>query len=363
MNNKKKLTIPIIGIAVVIIAAFLAYGFYQNSDTTQINRQLELAQHYLLKGDYEQAIVAYEAVIEIDPRNTNAYLGLAEAYTGKGDLEEAVKVLEEGYAMTEAEELQVQIEVWSEELAQREAQKEAEKAEALLAKEKETTDTKLESETVKLEEKESKLSTESTEEEGEPQAESSKAEEEGKAQTELLKKETSSEEANQQPVTMGFVERGGNLYYYDEQGNLVIGWFEVDEKRYQADLDGKLCRNGEYEIDGVMYQFDEDGLCLGEVQTANQQSVASEEPEAVSQPGIIVEEEYQDIEYYVDGSYAIFSYDGQGNVIKAEWYNADGSLEERDVMYVDYYVVYYYDGQGNLTSDERYKYNVDVTEY
>lgn len=81
MNSRKKIFIFILAIEIIVIVGFIIFLFYMNSDTVKANRQLELAQHYLLEEDYEQAIVAYEIVIQIDPKNTEAYLGLTQAYT------------------------------------------------------------------------------------------------------------------------------------------------------------------------------------------------------------------------------------------------------------------------------------------
>lgn len=106
MSTKKKIFIFILGVEAFVIAGLVAFLFYLNSDTVKLNHQLELAQHYLLEEDYEQAIAAYEIVIQIDPKNTEAYLGLAEAYAESGNMEKAIKVLEQGYKKTKAQELQ-----------------------------------------------------------------------------------------------------------------------------------------------------------------------------------------------------------------------------------------------------------------
>ena len=137
MSTKKKIFIFILGIEALVIAGLIAFLFYLNSDTVKLNHQLELAQHYLLEEDYEQAIAAYEIVIQIDPKNTEAYLGLAEAYAESGNLEKAVKVLEQGYKRTKSKELQQEKESYVLELAQdslyfgetTEQAKEAEKSE------------------------------------------------------------------------------------------------------------------------------------------------------------------------------------------------------------------------------------------
>ncbi|MCD7785502.1 MAG: tetratricopeptide repeat protein [Oscillospiraceae bacterium] len=54
---------------------------------------LDLGEKYLLDLDYEQAIVYFNKVIEVEPKNKSAYLGLAEAYSALGDTEAAVEVL------------------------------------------------------------------------------------------------------------------------------------------------------------------------------------------------------------------------------------------------------------------------------
>lgn len=44
-------------------------------------------------GDYEEAIIAYMSVIEIEPKNFDAQLGLGKAYRGAGRTEEAIEAL------------------------------------------------------------------------------------------------------------------------------------------------------------------------------------------------------------------------------------------------------------------------------
>ncbi len=54
---------------------------------------LNLGEKYLLDLDYEQAIVYFNKVIEVEPRNSRAYMGAAEAYVGLGDTESAIELL------------------------------------------------------------------------------------------------------------------------------------------------------------------------------------------------------------------------------------------------------------------------------
>jgi tetratricopeptide (TPR) repeat protein len=59
---------------------------------------LDLGEKYLLELNYEQAIVQFTKLIEIEPKNARAYLGAAEAYTALGRTDEAIAILEQGLA-------------------------------------------------------------------------------------------------------------------------------------------------------------------------------------------------------------------------------------------------------------------------
>ena len=62
--------------------------------------QYDLGMRYLNEGNYQEAVIAFEAAIKIDPKRPEAYLGAAEAYVGLGDTDSARKILEKGYAAT-----------------------------------------------------------------------------------------------------------------------------------------------------------------------------------------------------------------------------------------------------------------------
>ncbi len=52
--------------------------------------QYDLGQQYLLEENYEEAIVAFTAAIEIEPNQIDAYLNRAEAYLLSGETEESI---------------------------------------------------------------------------------------------------------------------------------------------------------------------------------------------------------------------------------------------------------------------------------
>jgi len=56
--------------------------------------QYDLGVRFLSEGNYEEAIIAFNAAIEIDPKLVDAYLGLADVYIAQGDYETAREILE-----------------------------------------------------------------------------------------------------------------------------------------------------------------------------------------------------------------------------------------------------------------------------
>ena len=59
----------------------------------RIAEQLELGEKYLTENNYEQAIVAFNKAIELDPKNVQAYEKIADSYIGLDKKEEAVDIL------------------------------------------------------------------------------------------------------------------------------------------------------------------------------------------------------------------------------------------------------------------------------
>ena len=74
-----------------------------------VNEKLELAYQYISEQNYEQAILVYNEIIEIDPKSVTAYIGLAGVYTEMGDTEKAEEILQAGYEATESEEIKSRI--------------------------------------------------------------------------------------------------------------------------------------------------------------------------------------------------------------------------------------------------------------
>lgn len=67
--------------------------------------QYDLGIRYLLEGNYQEAILAFEAAIEIDPKQETVYIKYAEAYERQENYAAALQVLQRGINETESSEL------------------------------------------------------------------------------------------------------------------------------------------------------------------------------------------------------------------------------------------------------------------
>ena len=55
---------------------------------------------YLDEGNYEEAIIAFNAAIEIDPKQPMAYVGLADVYISQGEFDKAMEILQDALEKT-----------------------------------------------------------------------------------------------------------------------------------------------------------------------------------------------------------------------------------------------------------------------
>ena len=131
LEKQKTIKKPLIITTVILVLCLIVGGIFAltaNSAERRLADQLELGRKYLEEMDYEQAIVAFEAAIAIDPKCEEAYLALAETYIAQGtgdsgvylpgadiyvtqdNIEKAIKVLEEGYSQTGSETILARLE-------------------------------------------------------------------------------------------------------------------------------------------------------------------------------------------------------------------------------------------------------------
>ena len=77
-----KRTVQIV-LTLVLLLGLCACGAKESAPTWQ--EQYDLGVRYLEDGDYEEAIIAFTAAIEIDPKRAEAYVGRGDAYVLSGD--------------------------------------------------------------------------------------------------------------------------------------------------------------------------------------------------------------------------------------------------------------------------------------
>ena len=85
----------------ILLCCALLFGMAACSKpetTTNAVEMLSLGEKYLLDLNYEQALVQFLKVIEIEPMNPRGYIAAADAYIGLGDYENAAKIIAKGRA-------------------------------------------------------------------------------------------------------------------------------------------------------------------------------------------------------------------------------------------------------------------------
>ena len=111
-TDKKRTTLIILtGLAVCIIAALIISFAVAGGNDEKLQKQLDLGNKYLEEMDYEQALVAFEAALDIDPMNADAYLGIVEVYIRTNEFEKALEIAKEGYEATGDERLKEKIDM------------------------------------------------------------------------------------------------------------------------------------------------------------------------------------------------------------------------------------------------------------
>jgi len=86
----------LLSIFISIIMLMSVAACSKNTGTWQEN--YDLGMRYLSEGNYEEAIIAFNAAIEIDPKKEKAYVMLAEVYAEMGDTDSVIDVIEKAKA-------------------------------------------------------------------------------------------------------------------------------------------------------------------------------------------------------------------------------------------------------------------------
>ena len=110
-SNKKLIIALVSAVAVMVAAAvvFIVLNPFKPQNQPAATGGVEVAERFLWEQNYEQAVIEFEKVLEIEPMNVDAYLGLADAYIGLGDTEKALEALRKGFELTGDPRLQAKI--------------------------------------------------------------------------------------------------------------------------------------------------------------------------------------------------------------------------------------------------------------
>lgn len=103
MKNKKYIIATIV---LIIIVSIIVVQNYKKNNNFDLITQLSLGEKYLLDQDYNQAILTYNKILEVDPLNIEAYIGLYNAYCYLNNTNSAIEILEKGYELTKNKELE-----------------------------------------------------------------------------------------------------------------------------------------------------------------------------------------------------------------------------------------------------------------
>ena len=87
----------------IVLALSLAMGLCACGQNVEEHwqEQYDLGVRYLSEGNYEEAILAFEEAIAIDPKRPEAYLAMSDLYLSQGEKEKAIAVLEKAKQYSE----------------------------------------------------------------------------------------------------------------------------------------------------------------------------------------------------------------------------------------------------------------------
>lgn len=98
-----KILVPVLLLLLLICGG--AFLLYNHQPKVRIKKYMDLGQKYLSEMNYDEALLAFGKVIELDPKQIDAYEGMADAYEGRQDYEKAAETLERGIEAAGADEV------------------------------------------------------------------------------------------------------------------------------------------------------------------------------------------------------------------------------------------------------------------
>ena len=95
-DMKKKLPVLIIALAAALAVVILAATFVVPllARRASVEEQFRIAAEYIAEMDYDSALLAFDRVLEIDPKNVEAQIKIADIYLAKEEPEAALQALQ-----------------------------------------------------------------------------------------------------------------------------------------------------------------------------------------------------------------------------------------------------------------------------
>ena len=106
MNNRKGIILTIAAVISALLIAVAVYIALSGREQRIYTKQLKKAEELVSANDYQNAILIYQELINMNPEKMEAYKGISEAYALQGDLGMAAAQLELGYGRTGETQLQ-----------------------------------------------------------------------------------------------------------------------------------------------------------------------------------------------------------------------------------------------------------------
>ncbi len=97
-EGKKRKSV-FIGVAVALLLVIVGVTMFSRGGESDLKKKLELANQYITEGKYEEAVLAFEAVLAIDENSVEARVGLSQACIKLEDYAKAEEVLRQGLAL------------------------------------------------------------------------------------------------------------------------------------------------------------------------------------------------------------------------------------------------------------------------
>lgn len=94
--TRKAIIIAIISILFLLLAGI---GFVKYSGASTLRNEIKLGNKYLQEGKYEEAVLAFQKAIKIEPKSVEARVGLGKAYIGSGKIDLAEKAFKEAISI------------------------------------------------------------------------------------------------------------------------------------------------------------------------------------------------------------------------------------------------------------------------